>query len=210
MVNKGKGSSERREDNRHRKWAWSKRRRDGDGESGSPVHRPLSPVTVSGGERREESRAAARHPQSNSIQGSPASACLPPTLHPITADTFPPTTLLLTASTYYFTHSHAHTHCECLCVHHTQADVWLVNNGDDKFRNKWCERCRVVWRCAVPLWGFHVLSFSCPVTLTHWLLARGFVTTDTRRMTMRVDLKKNKRKKQTFEHFGLIIIFLYK
>lgn len=119
----GKRKYRRREDNRHRKWAWSKRRRDGDGESGSPVHRPLSPVTVSGGERREESRAAARHPQSNSIQGSPASACLPPTLHPITADTFPPTTLLLTASTYYFTHSHAHTHCERLCVHHTQADV---------------------------------------------------------------------------------------
>lgn len=105
----------RRKDNRHRKGAWSMSWRNSEMERGSPVHRPLNPVTVS---RREESLAAGSHPQSNSNQGSPASACLPPTPHPVTASTFPPTTLLLTGFTYYLTHTRT-SHSVSL---HTQAD----------------------------------------------------------------------------------------
>lgn len=139
--------------------------RDSEMERGSPVHRPLNPVTVS---RREESLAAGSHPQSNSNQGSPASACLPPTLHPVTASTFPPTTLLLTGFTYYFSHTRT-SHSVSL---HTQAHGWLVNNGGNKFRNKWCEHCHMTWRCTAPPWGFlwHFTEW-----VSHWLAGCCFM-----------------------------------
>lgn len=133
--------------------------------------------------RSEESRAAGSHPQSNSNQGSPASACLPPTPHPITASTFPPTTLLLTDSTYYLTHTHT-PHSVSL---HTKADGWLVNNGGNKFRQRWCERSHMTWRCTAPPWGF---LWQFPVWVSRCsntdFLFHVFVITDAGRMTMQI------------------------
>lgn len=140
--------------------------------------------------RREESLAAGSHPQSNSNQGSPASACLPaclpPTLHPITASTFPPTTLLLKGSAYYLTLPHTHIHKLALC-HSTWADGGLVNNVKNEFQSELCEQCHITWRCTAPTRG-SLWCFRRPgVTLTRWFTLHVFfffVTPDARGMTV--------------------------